>query len=46
MSPSMKKAIGLGYVPVEMSAIGTEIYIGVRNKALKAEVVKLPFYEK
>lgn len=46
MSPSTKKAIGLGYVPVEMSSVGTEIFIGVRNKSLKAEVVKLPFYQK
>lgn len=46
MSPSMKIAIGLGYVTVENSAIDTEIMIMVRNKALKAKVVKLPFYKK
>lgn len=46
MSPSTKKAIGLGYVPTELSAIGSEIFISVRDKALKAEVVKLPFYKK
>jgi len=46
MSPSMKKAIGLGYVTAENSSIDSEIYIKVRNKSLKAQVVKLPFYKK
>ena len=46
MSPSMKKAIGLGYVTVDNSSIDSEIYIEIRNKAVKAQVVKLPFYKK
>ena len=46
MSPSLKKAIGLAYVPKEMKNSGTEIYIAVRNKQLKAKVVSLPFYKK
>lgn len=46
MSPSMKKAVGLGYVNVDYSALGTEIFIKVRNKSLKAVVVKPPFYKK
>ncbi|MBT6029383.1 MAG: glycine cleavage system aminomethyltransferase GcvT, partial [Crocinitomicaceae bacterium] len=45
MGPSVQKAIGLGYVPNSLSAIGTEILIQVRNKQLKAKVVKLPFYK-
>jgi aminomethyltransferase len=45
MSPSTKKAIGLGYVPTILSSVGSEIYIKVREKLLKAEVVKLPFYK-
>ena len=45
MSPSTKKAIGLGYVPVEYSKVDSEIFIEVRNKQLKAKVVKLPFYK-
>ncbi len=45
MGPSVQKAIGLGYVPTEMSAAGTEILIQVRNKQLKAQIVKLPFYK-
>ncbi len=46
MSPSMKIAIGLGYVPTELSTPDSEIYIVVREKLLKAKVVKLPFYKK
>jgi aminomethyltransferase len=45
MSPTLKEAIGMGYVTTENSKIGTEIYIQVRNKNLKAQVVKLPFYK-
>jgi aminomethyltransferase len=45
MSPSTKKAIGLGYVPIELSKVDSEIYIQVRKKALKARVVKAPFYK-
>ncbi len=45
MSPSLKKPIGLGYVKTEWSKIGTIIYIEIRGKALKAEIVKLPFYK-
>ncbi len=46
MSPSMKIGIGLGYVLKGHSGIDTDIYIAVRNKSLKAKVVKLPFYKK
>lgn len=45
MSPSTGKAIGMGYVPTALSTPGSEIYIQVRNKPLKAVVVKLPFYK-
>ena len=43
MSPMMKVGIGMGYVKPEYSKLGTEIFIKVRNKNLKAEVVKPPF---
>lgn len=45
MSPSLNKAIGLGYLPVEYKEVGSEIYIQIRNKSIKAVVVKLPFYK-
>ncbi len=42
-APSLQKAIGMGYVNLEQAAIDSEIYIGVRDKLLKAKVVKFPF---
>lgn len=43
ISPMLGIGIGLGYVTTENSALGTEIFISVRNKDLKAEVTKVPF---
>jgi aminomethyltransferase len=45
-SPSLKKAIGLGYVATQHSKPGSEIFISIRDKAIKAMVVKAPFYKK
>ena len=45
MSPCLSKGIGLGYVPLEKSKLGTEIFIQVRKKQLSASTVKLPFYK-
>ncbi|MDD2476721.1 MAG: glycine cleavage T C-terminal barrel domain-containing protein, partial [Dysgonamonadaceae bacterium] len=42
-SPIMKVGIGMGYVSPEYAKLGTEIYIQVRNRNLKAEVIKPPF---
>lgn len=42
-SPSLNKAIGLGYVTVANANIDTEIFIEIRNNLVKAKVVKLPF---
>ncbi|RFS23531.1 glycine cleavage system aminomethyltransferase GcvT [Chitinophaga silvatica] len=42
-SPSLQKAIGLGYVKTAFATPDTEIFISVRDKALKAKVVKVPF---
>jgi aminomethyltransferase len=44
-SPSLGYGIGLGYVTTEKAVAGSKIFIQVRNKSLKAEVVKLPFYK-
>ena len=46
MSPSMKIGIGMGYVKTSYSLIGSEIFISIRNKRVKAKVVKMPFYSK
>lgn len=42
-SPSLQKAIGMGYVKPEFAKENTEIFISIRDKAIKAQVVKLPF---
>ncbi|MFT5156268.1 MAG: aminomethyltransferase [Bacteroidia bacterium] len=42
-SPSLSKAIGMGYVQSSFAKSGTEIYIEIRGKSLKAQVVKMPF---
>ena len=42
-SPSLGKAIGMGYVRVAFANIDTKIYIKVRDKLLQARVTKLPF---
>lgn len=44
-SPSLKKAIGMGFVPADLAKVDNEIYISVRGKSLKAKIVKLPFYK-
>lgn len=43
MSPILKTGIGLGYVKTGFETVGAEINIAIRNKNLKAKVVKLPF---
>jgi len=42
-SPSLQKAIGMGYVKTEFAKEGTEIFIKIRDNNIKASVVKPPF---
>jgi aminomethyltransferase len=42
-SPSLGKAIGMGYVHSPFSSIDSSIYIKVRDKLLQAKVAKIPF---
>ncbi len=42
-SPSLAKAIGLGYVAVSDAALDSDIFIDIRNTLVKAKVVKAPF---
>jgi aminomethyltransferase len=44
-SPSLQKAIGMGYVTKENAKEGAEIFISIRNNNIKAKVVKFPFYK-
>jgi aminomethyltransferase len=45
-TPFLKKAVGMAYVPVALSAPGTQIDIDIRGRATKAQVVPLPFYQR
>jgi aminomethyltransferase len=43
-SPSLGKAIGMGYIDQEILKQGSPVYIEVRGKLLEAKIVKTPFY--
>lgn len=43
MSPCLKQGVGMGYVRTAYAKAGTEIAVVVRDRLLRAEVVKLPF---
>jgi aminomethyltransferase len=45
-SPTLCKNIALAYVPPSMSAMGTTIYVEIRNQKAKAQVVTTPFYKR
>jgi aminomethyltransferase len=44
-SPMLNKGIGMGYVKTEYAVPGSEVFVKIRNKAVKANIVKLPFYK-
>jgi len=45
-SPSLQKAIALGYVPAKLAAVGSTVDVDIRGKRFNATVVKPPFYKK
>lgn len=45
-SPTLNKAIGMGYVNKDFAKADTEIFIMIRDKAIKAKVTKMPFLKK
>jgi aminomethyltransferase len=45
-TPYLKKAIGMAYVPMDLTAAGSELTIDVRGRASRAAVVPLPFYKR
>lgn len=45
-SPSLNKAIGMGYVNKDFAKADTEIFVIIRDKAIKAKVTKIPFLKK
>jgi len=42
-SPSLEIGIGMGYVNSKYSGIGTQVYVEIRERKIKASIVKLPF---
>ncbi len=44
-APAVNKAIGMAYVTTPFAKVGSEVYIDIRGRQLKAEVVKFPFYK-
>jgi aminomethyltransferase len=45
-APFLKKNIALAYIPLELSAVGTEVLVEIRNQGVKAQVVPTPFYKR
>src|SRR3984957_7712264 len=45
-SPTLCKNIALAYLPPSMSALGTVVYVEIRNQKAKAQVVPTPFYKR
>jgi aminomethyltransferase len=46
MGPSVKKPIGLGYVPVALASEGSTFDVEIRGRAVPAQVVKTPFWKR
>jgi aminomethyltransferase len=44
-SPSLQKAIGMGYIKTELAKENAEIYISIRDQKVRAKIVKYPFYK-
>jgi aminomethyltransferase len=45
-TPYLKKAIGMAYLPVDHTAVGTEFDVDIRGKRTRATVVPMPFYKR
>ncbi|MBO0856904.1 MAG: glycine cleavage system aminomethyltransferase GcvT [Chloracidobacterium sp.] len=45
-APFLKKNIGLAYLPIEHTGVGTAFEVDVRGRRLKAQVVQTPFYKR
>jgi len=45
-TPTIKKSIGMTYLPAAKTAVGTEFEIDIRGRRARAQVVRLPFYKR
>ena len=46
VSPMLNKGIAMGYVPVDSSAVGSDVRVDLRGRIMPARVVKTPFYQR
>lgn len=46
LSPTLKKAIAMAYVPTGKSEVGSRVYVDIRGKPAPARVVKTPFLDR
>ena len=46
MAPSLGKALGMGYVPIELEPVGSQFEVEIRDTRVLAEVVQKPFYRR
>jgi len=45
-SPTLGKALGMAYLPIEATEVGTEFFVQIRNRNASARVIELPFYSR
>lgn len=45
-SPTLGRALGMAYVPLEQSEVGSSLTVGIRGRGVAAEVVETPFYRR
>lgn len=45
-TPSLEKSIGIAYIDIPHNKIDSEVFVKIRDNAVKAKVVKMPFYQK
>jgi aminomethyltransferase len=46
MSPTLNTPIGMGYLRIEFSEVGSEVEVEIRSRLIKATIVKTPFYKR
>jgi aminomethyltransferase len=46
MTPTLNKAVGMGFAPMKYQEPGTDIFIRIRENTARARVVPLPFYKR
>ena len=45
-SPTLGRALGMAYLPIEATEVGTEFFVQIRKRTAPARVVEMPFYSR